>query len=167
VRVSRILTPLGPMLAAVTDDALCLLEFADRRTLPSQVRGLGTRLGCVFVPGTNAVSRRLEEELEAYFADGLARFETPVHLAGTPFQEAVWGEPRRIPRGETRSYGEQAAALGRPEAVRAVARAHGANRIAIVIPCLRVVGSDGRLRGYGGGVARKRALLALEGREGL
>jgi AraC family transcriptional regulator, regulatory protein of adaptative response / methylated-DNA-[protein]-cysteine methyltransferase len=165
VHLSRIPTPLGPMLAGVTDDALCLLEFVDRRMLPAQLRTLRGRLDCTFVPegNGNAVSRAIRDELEAWFGGRLERFETPLLLAGTEFQEAVWAELLRIPRGETRSYAEQAGAIGRPEAVRAVARANGANRIAIVVPCHRVVGSDGRLRGYGGGVARKRALLELEG----
>ncbi len=165
VELGRIATPLGPMLSGVTSDALCLLEFADRRALPTQLRTLGERLGCTFVPegSANAVSRAIRGELEAWFGGRLERFETPVLLAGTEFQEAAWTALLRIPRGETRSYAQQAAAIGRPEAVRAVARANGANRIAIVVPCHRVVGSDGRLRGYGGGLARKRALLELEG----
>ncbi|CAN5619461.1 trifunctional transcriptional activator/DNA repair protein Ada/methylated-DNA--[protein]-cysteine S-methyltransferase [soil metagenome] len=165
VHVARILTPLGPMVAGTLGDAVCLLEFADRRMLPTQLRTLEDRLKCVFVPGETPAFRKLTLELEAWFDGKLHAFSTPIHMAGTPFQEAAWAELLRIPRGTTRSYAEQAAALGRPTAVRAVARANGANRIAIVVPCHRVVGSDGRLRGYGGGVARKRALLALEGWE--
>jgi AraC family transcriptional regulator, regulatory protein of adaptative response / methylated-DNA-[protein]-cysteine methyltransferase len=165
VHVARILTPLGPMVAGMLGDAVCLLEFTDRRMLPTQLRTLEDRLACVFVPGDTPASRKLALELEAWFAGDPRGFSTPIHMAGTPFQEAAWAELLRIPRGTTRSYAEQAAALGRPTAVRAVARANGANRIAIVVPCHRVVGSDGRLRGYGGGLARKRALLALEGWE--
>jgi AraC family transcriptional regulator, regulatory protein of adaptative response / methylated-DNA-[protein]-cysteine methyltransferase len=168
VSLFQVTTPLGPMLGGEIDEALCLLEFADRRMLPSQLRTLETRLGAVLVParGETAVSRTIRTELDAWFEGRLDRFEIPLLLAGTPFQEAAWQALLRIPKGETRSYAEQAQALGRPRAVRAVARANGANRIAIVVPCHRVVGSDGRLRGYGGGVARKRALLELEGWRG-
>jgi AraC family transcriptional regulator, regulatory protein of adaptative response / methylated-DNA-[protein]-cysteine methyltransferase len=163
VQLDRLPTPLGPMLAGFLGDHLVLLEFADRRMLPAQLRTLSTRLDAVLVPGRSAASRALSGELDAWFDGRLDRFQVPVRLAGTPFQEEVWNELLRIPKGEVRSYSEQAAALGRPEAVRAVARANGANRIALVVPCHRVVGADGRLRGYGGGLARKRALLELEG----
>ncbi len=163
VQVDRIPTPLGPMLAGFLGERLVLLEFADRRMLPSQIRTLAARLDAVLVPGRTEPFGSLAAELDAWFAGTLGRFQVPVLLAGTPFQEAAWNALLTIPKGEVRSYAEQAAALGRPEAVRAVARANGANRIAIVVPCHRVVGSDGRLRGYGGGLARKRALLELEG----
>lgn len=162
VHLSQVTTPLGPMLLGATQEAVCLLEFTDRRMMETQLKRLERRLACVFVPGGNAVSRGLEEELAHYFAGGLQVFTTPLLTPGTPFQQAVWSGLRDIPYGETRSYGEQARALGSPAAVRAVARANGDNRIAIVIPCHRVVGSDGSLTGYGGGLERKRFLLELE-----
>ena len=162
VHLSQVTTPLGPMLLGATQDAVCLLEFTDRRMMETQLKRLESRLDCVFVPGGNDISRRLEEELGRYFQGDLTTFSTPLLFPGTPFQEAVWGGLREIPYGETRSYGEQARALGSPTAVRAVARANGDNRIAIVIPCHRVVGSDGSLTGYGGGLERKRFLLELE-----
>ncbi|HYO47649.1 MAG TPA: methylated-DNA--[protein]-cysteine S-methyltransferase [Gemmatimonadota bacterium] len=159
----RLTTPLGPMIAGADEDALFLLEFADRRMLETQIERVRARTGRVAVPGVNDVIRRIGEELDAYFAGELRDFTVPLETPGSEFQRAVWEELRRIPYGETRSYGEQARRLGQPrEAVRAVARANGDNRIAIVIPCHRVIGADGRLTGYGGGLWRKRRLLDLE-----
>lgn len=162
VHLTRILTPLGPMIAGATEDALCLLEFAERRMLETQLRRIERQLGAVLVPGETGITRRTAAELEAYFAAELSDFSVPLTTAGTPFQEEVWGQLRTIPYGETRSYGEQARLIGRPEAVRAVARANGDNRIAIIIPCHRVIGADGKLTGYGGGLWRKKRLLELE-----
>jgi AraC family transcriptional regulator of adaptative response/methylated-DNA-[protein]-cysteine methyltransferase len=151
------------MIAGADDAALFLLEFADRRMLETQIERVRAGTGRVAVPGVNDVIRRIGEELDAYFAGELREFTTPLETPGSEFQRAVWEELRRIPYGETRSYGEQARRLGQPpEAVRAVARANGDNRIAIVIPCHRVIGADGRLTGYGGGLWRKRRLLDLE-----
>ena len=164
VHVSRVTTPLGPMLLGTTDDAVCLLEFTDRPMLETQLGRLSRRLDAVYVPGTNAVGRALEEELAAYFRGALQTFDVPLLTLGTPFQERVWQELRSIPYGTVRSYGEQARHMGAPKAVRAVARANGDNRLAIVVPCHRVIGADGTLVGYGGGLWRKRYLLALERR---
>ncbi|MFS8638857.1 MAG: methylated-DNA--[protein]-cysteine S-methyltransferase [Gemmatimonadota bacterium] len=162
VHLTRVITPIGPMLLGATDRGVCLLEFTDRRMLETQLRRIARQLDCVFVPGANEHARRLEAELEAYFAGALRTFETPLDMFGTPFQRRVWGALLQIPYGETRSYADQARAIGEPNAVRAVARANGDNRIAIVIPCHRVIGSDGKLTGYGGGLWRKRYLLELE-----
>lgn len=163
VRLSRVLTPLGPMLLGATDQGVCLLEFTDRPMLETQLKRLIQRLGCVYAPGANAPSRQLETELEAYFAGSLRRFATPLVTPGSDFQQRVWRALGEIPFGHTRSYAEQARVIDAPAAVRAVARANGDNRIAIVIPCHRVVGSDGSLTGYGGGLWRKRWLLHHEG----
>lgn len=165
VRATRILTPLGPMLAAADDDLLYLLEFLDRRMLPSQFRRIARALGCVFAPGSSRVLTETHRQLEAYFDGRLTAFELPLRTPGTEFQEQVWRALRAIPYGETRSYAQVAAAIERPTAVRAVARANGANRMAIVIPCHRVIGADGSLTGYGGGLWRKRRLLELERRQ--
>jgi AraC family transcriptional regulator of adaptative response/methylated-DNA-[protein]-cysteine methyltransferase len=164
-QVDRISTPLGPMLAAATAEALCLLEFVDRRALPRQVDRVRRRLDVVFTPGRNAIVDRVEEQLSAYFEGDLRRFDLPVRTCGTSFQQAIWDELRTIPSGTTRSYADVARAVGRPNAVRAVGTANGANAIAIVIPCHRVVGADGRLAGYGGGLWRKQRLLELERRD--
>jgi AraC family transcriptional regulator, regulatory protein of adaptative response / methylated-DNA-[protein]-cysteine methyltransferase len=162
VHVTRIPTPLGPMLAGATESALCLLEFADRRMLETQLKRVEHQLKAVLVPGETAITRLLADELEAYFAGDLREFSVPLQEAGSPFQQAVWAELRTIPYGQTRSYGEQARRIGRPDAVRAVARANGDNRIAIIIPCHRVIGADGKLTGYGGRLWRKQRLLELE-----
>jgi AraC family transcriptional regulator of adaptative response/methylated-DNA-[protein]-cysteine methyltransferase len=164
VHVTRISTPLGPMVAAATDEAVCLLEFADRRALSTQLRRLSRRVPAVFAPGDNRVLEALGRELHEYFTGERLRFDVPVLAPGSRFQEAVWAVLREIPAGQTRSYADVARAIGRPTAVRAVARANGSNRLAILIPCHRVIGSDGSLTGYGGGVWRKRRLLDLERR---
>jgi len=162
VEVTRLTTPLGPMLAAATREALVLLEFVDRRMLPNQVRRIRERLGAVFVPGTNAVLARTSDQLSRYFAGSLRDFDLAIETPGTTFQRSVWDELRRIPYAETRSYVDLARAVGRPAAVRAVGTANGANALAIVVPCHRVVGADGALVGYGGGLWRKQRLLDLE-----
>ena len=162
LHLARLVTPLGPMLAGATDAGLCLLEFTDRRMLETQLRRLASRLNCVAVPEPNDVLRHAEREVHAYFAGTLRDFTTPLVLPGSDFQRSVWAGLRTIPFGETRSYAQQAAAIGRPSAARAVARANGDNRVAIIVPCHRVVGADGSLTGYGGGLWRKQRLLELE-----
>ncbi|MDX1492727.1 MAG: methylated-DNA--[protein]-cysteine S-methyltransferase [Longimicrobiales bacterium] len=160
--VSRIATPLGAMLVAASEEAVHLLEFANRRGLPGQVRRLARSSGLLFAPGIGEWTGRVEEQLQEYFAGRRRSFDLPVALAGTDFQRAVWERLCSIPFGETRSYAEIAEAVGRPAAVRAVGSANGANALAIVVPCHRVVRADGSLSGYGGGVWRKRRLLELE-----
>lgn len=160
--VTRIPTPLGPMIAAAGEGALWLLEFTDRRKLPTQLRTLQERHGCVLVPGTDPALAAAAEELRAYFEGRLRTFSVPVRTPGTPFQEAVWRALRDVPYGETASYADLAARIGRPGASRAVGRANGDNRVSILLPCHRVVGADGRLTGYGGGLWRKQRLLDLE-----
>lgn len=163
VHYRRIETPLGPMLAAVDDNGLVLLEFSDRRMLETELNELEHRLAARFLPGDHEYLNSIESELDEYFRGARRSFDVPLHLVGTEFQKTVWRGLLHIPYGETRSYRGQAEALGRPEAIRAVASANGRNRIAIVIPCHRVIGSDGGLTGYGGGLARKRWLLRHEG----
>ncbi len=162
VQVTRLLTPLGPVLAAASERGVCLLEFADRRRLETQLAHLRSRLGAEVVPGDNGHIAQLADELGRYFAGALHRFTVPLVYPGTAFQVACWDYLRTIPYGETRSYAEEARAIGKPKARRAVGRANADNRLAILIPCHRVVGSDGQLTGYGGGLWRKRYLLGLE-----
>lgn len=157
-------TPLGEMMAAATEAGLCLLEFTEpqrlARQLPALERYLGEPLQAVNdQPVLNAAQR----QLDAYFAGELADFELPLDLLGTDFQCQAWSALLNIPYGQTRSYQQQAQSIDRPQSVRAVARANGDNRIAIVVPCHRVIGKDGSLTGYGGGLWRKQRLLALEG----
>ena len=162
VHVTRVPTPIGPMIAGATEDALCLLEFADRESLETKLERAADRLDAVLAPGETEVTRLATDELARYFAGELTTFATPLDVPGTGFQQAVWSALREVPYGETISYGEQARRIGRPDAVRAVARANGDNRIAIIVPCHRVIGADGSLTGYGGGLWRKRRLLELE-----
>jgi AraC family transcriptional regulator of adaptative response/methylated-DNA-[protein]-cysteine methyltransferase len=162
VLLSWMRTPLGPMVAGATAGGVCLLEFTDRGMLESQLDSVKGLLGMPLVPGTNSHLDMLQGELAAYFSGTLRQFAVPLVVAGTDFQERVWGQLRRIPYGQTRSYEEIASAVGATKAVRAVGRANGLNRIAIVIPCHRVVGKDGELCGYGGGLWRKKFMLDLE-----
>jgi AraC family transcriptional regulator of adaptative response/methylated-DNA-[protein]-cysteine methyltransferase len=162
VRVSVEETPLGPMIFGATDDAVCLLEFASRRMLEAQIQQIRRRFQAAVVPGVNDVLNALRAQLTEYFAGSRTAFDVPLAAPGTPFQERVWRELRGIPYGETCSYEALAARAGAPGAVRAVGTANGANRIAIVIPCHRVVRKNGETGGYGGGRWRKVALLELE-----
>jgi AraC family transcriptional regulator, regulatory protein of adaptative response / methylated-DNA-[protein]-cysteine methyltransferase len=161
--VQRLATPLGPMVAAASDDGLYLLEFSEPERLEPQVRRLGRRLEAQLVPGTNEILTTLASELGEYFEAKIQSFSVPLCPLGTPFQLQVWKQLRQIPYGTTCSYREVADAIGRPTAVRAVAGSNGDNRLAIVIPCHRVIGADGSPTGYGGGVWRKQRLLELEG----
>jgi AraC family transcriptional regulator of adaptative response/methylated-DNA-[protein]-cysteine methyltransferase len=163
VVMTTIDTPLGPMVAGATDAGLCLLEFTDRRMLEAQMRRLQSLLKHPLVPGDHPHLARAREELAAYFDRKLTTFSVPLVFRGTTFEERVWKELCRIPYGETLSYAALAERVGSPGAQRAVGRANGMNRIAIVIPCHRVVNSDGKLGGYGGGLWRKHWLLGLEG----
>jgi AraC family transcriptional regulator of adaptative response/methylated-DNA-[protein]-cysteine methyltransferase len=162
VVVSWLRSPLGPLVAGATERGVCLLEFADRRMLETQLAAVRERVGAPVVAGNSALLELLETELSQYFAGTLRRFSVPLEFPGTPFQRRVWEELLAIPYGQTRSYEELARAAGAPAAVRAVGRANGANRIAIVIPCHRVVNKHGALGGYGGGLRRKQYLLELE-----
>ena len=155
-------SPLGPLMTAATSEGLCLLEFTDRNRLEAQLAALQKLHRSAIVPGENAVLDQLKEELREYFAGTRREFTVPLDYRGTPFQMRVWDALRRIPYGETRSYVDLAQAIGAPNASRAVGHTNGMNRIAIVIPCHRVVNKNGELGGYGGGLWRKRLLLNLE-----
>lgn len=162
VRLAGIRTPIGSMLAVAADDALLLLEFTDRRRLERQLRRLSRQIDTMLVPGENEMTRRTARELDEYFAGTRHAFTVPLRPMGSEFQRSAWDALLRIPYGETRSYGEQARLLDPPAVPRAVGRANGDNPIAVIVPCHRVVGSDGSLTGYGGGLWRKRWLLDHE-----
>ncbi len=162
IRIAWIETPIGPMAAGATTEHLCFLEFTDRRMLEAQFETLARRFHKSIAPGENAVIEKTRTELERYFAGSLKRFSVPLEYPGTEFQARVWKALLDIPYGETRSYEDVARAVGSPGAVRAVGSANGKNRIAIIIPCHRVVNKSGELGGYGGGLWRKRRLLDLE-----
>lgn len=162
LHITRFTTELGPMFAVASSQGLCLLEFTDRRMLETEFIDLRKRLNAVILPGDNPYLNQTEDQIKQYFAGKRKTFTVPLHTPGTDFQQSVWKILRDIPYGMTRSYQEQAQAIGKPKAVRAVASANGHNRIAIIIPCHRVIGSDGKLVGYGGGLHRKKWLLDLE-----
>jgi AraC family transcriptional regulator, regulatory protein of adaptative response / methylated-DNA-[protein]-cysteine methyltransferase len=162
ITLTRIETPLGPMMAGAVDEGVCLLEFTDRRMLETQLSVVAKRFNAPLIQGTHPHFDALTRELSEYFAGRRKNFSVPLAAPGTSFQQLVWDELRRIPYGSTRSYKQQAEAIKMPEAVRAVANANGMNRISIIIPCHRVIGSDGQLTGYGGGLWRKKWLLDME-----
>jgi AraC family transcriptional regulator of adaptative response/methylated-DNA-[protein]-cysteine methyltransferase len=155
-------SPVGPLLAGARPEGICLLEFTDRRALEAQLATVRQRFSCAVVPGTHEHLDHLKDELAAYFAGKLKEFKVPLIYPGTPFQEKVWRQLLKIPYGQTMSYEAMADAVGAFGAQRAVGRANGQNRIAIVIPCHRVVNKSGKLGGYGGGLWRKEFLLGLE-----
>ena len=159
---SMLESPIGPLLAGASDEGICLLEYTDRRMLEHNFETMRRRFGCAVVPGGHRLLDQLRCELEEYFDGRRREFLVPLAPRGTPFQEKVWRELRAIPCGETISYDQLARRIKQPTAQRAVARANGMNRICILIPCHRVIGKDGSLTGYGGGLWRKRLLLELE-----
>jgi AraC family transcriptional regulator, regulatory protein of adaptative response / methylated-DNA-[protein]-cysteine methyltransferase len=153
---------IGELVVAATATELLLLEFGGRPGLPTAVMHAEARLKRACTAGTSPVIEQLRTELAEYFAGERTTFGVPLHPVGTPFQERVWVELLTIPCGTTRSYSQVANAIGRPTAVRAVAAANGDNPISILIPCHRVIGANGTLTGYGGGLWRKQKLLDLE-----
>jgi AraC family transcriptional regulator of adaptative response/methylated-DNA-[protein]-cysteine methyltransferase len=155
-------TPLGPVMVGATDEGLCLLEFTDRRMLEAQIVRLGKLLRQPLVPGDHPHLAHTRRELEQYFAGTLSEFTVPLVFRGTPFEERCWRRLVQIPYGQTLSYAQLAEAVDSPGGQRAVGRANGMNRVSILIPCHRVVNSDGKLGGYGGGLWRKHWLLAME-----
>jgi O-6-methylguanine DNA methyltransferase len=155
-------TPVGPMMALATDAALCALEFWK----PGRMTRLDARLRRWFTPfeiedGTNAAIEQTGEWLDGFF-NGHPPPDPPLDMRGAPFELRVWAALRLIPPGRTASYGQIARQLGEPGASRAVGMANGANPIAIIVPCHRVIGSNGTLTGYGGGLDRKKWLLDHE-----
>ncbi len=164
LKTSWIDTPLGPMLAVADNQALYLLEFVDRRGLEKEVEHLRRKTKLPIIPGKTEPIEQIEAELGSYFSGKTPEFKTPLFPNGSPFQKRVWEELQKIPYGQTRSYAAVAAGIGKPTAFRAVALANGANQFAIVIPCHRVIYSNGELGGYGGGKKNKEWLLKHEKR---
>jgi len=157
-------SPLGPLVLGAKNEGICLLEFSNPERLQKQLAQLRNSQNCPVVPGQHRLLDLLKKELAEYFSGQLSEFKVPLAFKGTPFQEKVWNGLLRIAYGETDSYEGLAHAIGHPRAVRAVGRANGQNRIAIVIPCHRVVNKNGKMGGYGGGLWRKQYLLELEQR---
>lgn len=162
IDLKRIETMLGTMVACADEHGICLLEFADRKALPTELKNISKSFNANIVQGENPHFITLEKELSEYFEGKRTEFTVPLSPVGTAFQKEVWEILQQIPYGGTRSYQEQADILGNPNSVRAVANANGLNKISILIPCHRVIGSNGQLTGYGGGIWRKQKLLELE-----
>ena len=158
-------SPLGEMLALCSASGLCLLEFVGQGGVEREQAQVEAAHAGPAVAGHTALTEQLGRELAEYFDGQRQRFDVPLDLVGTPFQQRVWQALLAIPYGRTWSYGQQAVHIGQPTATRAVAAANGQNKVSIVVPCPRVVGSDGPLTGYGGGLPRKQWLLALESGE--
>lgn len=164
-----IATPLGDMLAVASVRGLCLLAFSDQKSLARELAQVQAVYPTALVSNPsnnnailNSILTQTHIQLEQYFARQRQHFDIALDLIGTVFQHAAWQALVQIPYGQTRSYAEQACAIAKPTAVRAVAAANAANKVSIIVPCHRVIGSDGRLTGFGGGLHRKRALLDLE-----
>jgi AraC family transcriptional regulator of adaptative response/methylated-DNA-[protein]-cysteine methyltransferase len=160
----RIETPIGPMRAVARDDGLVMCEYENPARLPAQLVRFRAVFGADAVPGEHPILDQTRCELAEYFEGKREIFTMPLVLEGTPFQTSVWRELLAIPFGVTTTYETIAHRVGKPGAARAVGRANGDNRIAIIVPCHRVIGADGSLTGYGGGQQRKRRLLDLEAR---
>ncbi|WP_411728615.1 bifunctional transcriptional activator/DNA repair enzyme AdaA [Methyloglobulus sp.] len=162
INIIRLTTPIGAMFACASDQGICLLEFTDRRMLDTEFKDLCKRLNAVILPGTNPHLEHVQAELSEYFSGKRKKFTVPLDTPGTDFQQSVWKILQNIVFGETQSYKQQAIAINNAQAIRAVASANGNNRVSIIIPCHRVIGSNGHLVGYGGGVHRKKWLLDFE-----
>ena len=150
------------MFVCATDKGVCLLEFVDRRMLESEFKDLQRLLKANIIFGENVHIKQTKKEIKEYFEEGRKTFYVALETPGTDFQNVVWDCLREINYGETTTYLQQAEKIGNPKATRAVASANGNNRISIIIPCHRVIGKDGKMTGYGGGIERKRWLIDYE-----
>lgn len=155
-------TPFGGMLAGATTKGICLLEFTDTNRVEMQLPRLEKSFSANISQGDSPLFTQLKDELNEYFTGNLQQFTVPLDTKGTEFQMQAWDALLNIPYGETRSYLEQAHAINKPKAFRAVASANRNNRISIIIPCHRVIAKNGDLAGYGGGLDRKEFLINLE-----
>jgi AraC family transcriptional regulator of adaptative response/methylated-DNA-[protein]-cysteine methyltransferase len=162
ILINRLSTPIGPMFICATDKGICLLEYTDRKMLETEFRDLQQLLKAKILIGENQHIKQAKKELKEYFDGKRKVFEVPLHTPGTDFQQKAWKALLHIPFGKTTTYQAQAETLLPPTAARAIARANGCNRISIIVPCHRIIGKDGHLTGYGGGIERKRWLIDFE-----
>ena len=162
IKVMHYHFPCGEMILGSFDGKLCLCDWPDGRRRTSTDMRLQRILKAEFVEGSSNVIETAQQQLNEYFLNQRREFDIPLLFVGTDFQKKVWNELRNIPYGKTVSYGELARRIGMPKAVRAVANANAVNAISIIAPCHRVIGTDGSLTGYGGGLNRKKFLLELE-----
>lgn len=160
--MTEIATPLGPMLAGATLQGLCLLEFANRIRLEKEIADLRNLLKARIIPGRNQYSEQAETELGEYFQGLRKTFSVSLHTPGNDFAQAVWQSLVQIPYGQTCTYKQQAERMNNPKAIRAIASTNGRNRLAIIIPCHRVIGSNGTMTGYAAGTDKKKWLLMFE-----
>lgn len=159
---SELETPLGLFLVLADNQKIYLAEFSDRPGLEKKINRLKRKLSADIISGTSSPIDSLRHELSRYFAGESVDFKTPLHIWGTPFQQRVWNELKKVSKGQTCSYSDLAAAIDNPKGCRAVAQALGANSFAIILPCHRVISMDGSLGGYAGRVYRKKWLLSHE-----
>ncbi|MDP8171231.1 methylated-DNA--[protein]-cysteine S-methyltransferase [Pasteurella skyensis] len=162
ILISRLTTPLGAMFACATENGICLLEFVDRRMLETEFRDLQKRLNTKILTGENKHIVQVKKEIAEYFEGTRKTFDVKLNTPGTDFQQSVWNALQEIEYGTTTTYQTQAEKINNPKAIRAVASANGYNRISIIIPCHRVIGKNGKLTGYGGGIERKKWLIEHE-----
>ena len=162
ITTTTIKTPIGNMIAAATNEGLCMLDFEYRKMMPVIKKRVSSYLNSDFEDGDHPLFEQVNAQLEEYFSGVRENFDLPLVMSGTDFQKAVWNALLQIPYGKTRTYMEQAKILGDVNAIRAVARANGENCLGIIIPCHRIIGSDGSLTGYAGGLRAKKWLLEHE-----
>ena len=150
------------MIVCATNEGICLLEFTDRKMLETEFRDLQKALNSEILVGENIHIKQLRKEIKEYFNGERKMFQVALHTPGTDFQNEVWNALKKIPFGSTSTYQQQAININKPNAIRAVAKANGFNRISIVVPCHRIIGKNGNLTGYGGGIERKKWLIEFE-----
>jgi AraC family transcriptional regulator of adaptative response/methylated-DNA-[protein]-cysteine methyltransferase len=162
ILINRLTTPLGPMFVCATENGVCLLEFVDRRMLETEFKDLQKLLKANIISGENEHIKQVKKEIKEYFEGTRKKFDVKLETPGTDFQNSVWDCLQQIEYGTTTTYQNQAEKINNPKAIRAVASANGYNRISIIIPCHRVIGKDGKMTGYGGGIERKKWLIEHE-----
>lgn len=162
ILINRLTTPLGPMFVCATDNGICLLEFVDRRMLETEFKDLQKLLKANIISGENEHIKQAKKEIKEYFEGSRKKFDVKLETPGTDFQNSVWNCLQQMEYGTTTTYQKQAEKINNPKAIRAVASANGYNRISIVVPCHRVIGKDGKMTGYGGGIERKKWLIEHE-----
>ncbi len=160
--IKNLKTPIGEMTAGATEKGICVLEFSDRIDLEKELNELKKQLGCLLKQGTNEHLKELTLQLKEYFSGKRNSFKLKLDFVGTPFQKTVWRSLLKIPFAKTISYKEQAESINQSKSIRAMAHTNGMNKISIVVPCHRVIGSNGSLTGYGGGLWRKKYLINME-----
>ncbi|MCH9769543.1 MAG: methylated-DNA--[protein]-cysteine S-methyltransferase [Gammaproteobacteria bacterium] len=162
LKQSQLNTPLGPMACVADNKALYLLEFSDSKSLKRDLNKLKIKFSDSLFAGETSITKNIKQELKDYFSGKSFNFKTPIHIIGSDFQKTVWQALMEVPLAKTRSYLDIAKSINRPTACRAVARANASNRLAIIIPCHRVINENGAIGGYAAGIKRKQWLLNHE-----